>query len=396
MRPTPPLLALVPPLLVACVGAAACGAAQGGRLTPEALRPDPALALAPGLVAAPSQEPILVPGSWAAPVRARIEAVIRAHGRPDLPLQERPLAVLDFEGTCVRNELGEALLVAAIERRALVVGESLFASVPPELGLEELRRHAARVAELPPDTSPAELERSPAFVAWRAGLVRVYRELRAREGGAAGAAWLATTLAGLTARDVRALAQEALTAELRRPLARRTLATAADGSVALARAAGIRYPDEMRDLVAALQRHGFDVWVVSATNQWTVEVGVQPLGIAPHHVVGARLAADPDGRLLPEIVPPLPWGPGKVAAVRTFIGRPPTLVIGDGAADRELLGTATALAVLIEGGRPVSDAPPDQAPPETAGGPGDAPQDDLRALAAEEGWAVQPAFAVAP
>lgn len=370
MRLTLLLLALAPPFVVG-----SCAGVQGGTLTPEALRPEPAVRLAPGLEAAPSQEAVLVPGSWAAPVRERIEEVIRGAGRADRPLDERPVAVLDFDGTCIRNDLGEALLVTAIERRALVVDETLLASVPPDLGQEELRRAAARLAELPADAPLADLERDAAFLAWRKKLVAVYHGLREREGGAAAVSWLARTLAGLTPGDVRALTREALAAEQQRPLGTRALAEHAVDDAPLLIASGIRYPDEMRDLAAALQRHGFDVWVVSASNQWTVEVGAQPLGIAPHHVIGVRLATDPDGRLRPEVVPPLTWGPGKVEAVKAFIGRPPTLVVGDGASDRELLGTATALAVLIDS-------------PE--------PNQELRAAAEEEGWAFQPPFEVAP
>jgi len=366
MRRSSPLPALAS-LLLLC----ACAARPNG-LTPEALRPDPVVDRPPGLVPAPSQEEILAPGSWDTGVLARIEAVIRSAGRPDLPCRERPVAVLDFDGTCIRNDIGDAVLLAAIDRRAIVADEALLASVPPELGQEGLRRDAARVAELPPDATLPDLERDAGFLSWRKSLATVYRRLREREGGAAAVAWLAGALAGWTPREVRAVTRETLATELGRPLGERLLQDGDYDPDPLSMPAGIRYPAELRDLVAALQRHGFDVWVVSASNQWSVEVGAQPLGIAPHHAIGVRLAADPDGRLTREVIPPLPYGPGKVEAVRVFVGRAPTLVVGNGESDRELLATATALAVVI------------------------APGEELRATAEEEGWAIQSAFALEP
>jgi phosphoserine phosphatase len=368
--PALPALPALPSLLL-LAGVAGCALPAGG-LTPEALRPEPVVDRAPGLVAAPPREEILAAGSWDAGVLTRLEALIRSAGRPDLPVSERPVAVLDFDGTCIRNDIGEALLLTAIERRMIVVDEGLLASVPPELGRETLRRDAVRMAELPSVAGLPDPGRDAGLLSWRKALVAVYLRLHEREGGAAAVAWLAGALAGRTPREVRALTRETLAEELARPLGERLLQDGDYDPQPLAVPAGIRYPAEMLDLVAALQRHGFDVWVVSASNQWSVEVGAQRLGIPPHHVVGVRLAADPGGRLTREVLPPLPWGPGKVEAVRAFIGRRPTLVVGNGASDRELLATAAALAVVI------------------------APDEDLRALADEEGWAVQSPFALAP
>lgn len=341
-------------------------------MAPESLQPETVGSRAPGLSAAPSQESALPDGSWAPDVRARLEQLLRAHGRPDVPLGQRPVAVLDFDGTCVRNDLGEAVLLEAIDRRALVTNEAFLATLPEDTSRAELRVAAERTALLPADLRLDELEEQAPFLALRKGLVGIYGALQARGEPAAAVAWLARTLVGLRPDDVRALTEDALERTQCAPLAERRLALGPYDEDPIVVPSGVHYHAEVRALVAALQRHGFDVWIVSASNQWTVEVGAQRLGIAPHHVIGVQLAQDADGRLLPEVLEPLPWGPGKVDAVRTFIGRPPALVVGDGAGDREMLRLATTLAVVID------------------------PDEETRAVANDEGWAIQPRFAPGP
>ncbi len=48
----------------------------------------------------------------------------------------------------------------------------------------------------------------------------------------------------------------------------------------------------MKDLIAALQQNGFDVWVVSASPQLVVERFAAKVNIAPDHVIGIRSVDD--------------------------------------------------------------------------------------------------------
>lgn len=291
---------------------------------------------------------------------------MRDRGRPDVPAAERPLVVLDFDNTCIRHDIGEALLLEAAERLAFRFDAGFWDAIPADMGRADLQ---AAVARLAPD-SRHEVPPSADFLRWRKGMLLVYEGIIERDGGPASAAWLVQVLAGMRPADVRDLARATLAKELARPIGEELLATGPDDPQPVVMATGIRYHAEMRELVAALQRHGFDVWVVSASNQWTVEVAAAGIGIPADHVIAIRTLRDADGRLTSGIEPPLTYGPGKVEGIRQFIGRVPALAVGDAATDREMLAGAD-LALLIDKG-----------------------DEELAAFAREKGWLVQPRFAV--
>jgi hypothetical protein len=135
------------------------------------------------------------------------------------------------------------------------------------------------------------------------------------------------------------------------------------------------YP-EMVELVAVLLAHEFDVWVVSASNVWSVRWlvlnGLNPLlragpkgaAVRADHVVGVSLllqdkrgsllkdpllvAADASYarmehdalqtlRLTAKLHFPVPVYSGKVAAILDLIGRRPYLAVGDSPGDHAML-----------------------------------------------------------
>jgi phosphoserine phosphatase len=136
------------------------------------------------------------------------------------------------------------------------------------------------------------------------------------------------------------------------------------------------FHSEMVELVAELLRHEFDVWIVSASNVWSVRYmvihGLNPLlqergvraGLPPDHVLGAstlltnrrkellkdtvlvraspsyaRLhrAALADLRLTSRLQFPVPLYSGKVAAIWDALARSPYLCVGDSSSDHAML-----------------------------------------------------------
>ncbi|MBI3016445.1 MAG: haloacid dehalogenase-like hydrolase [Deltaproteobacteria bacterium] len=57
----------------------------------------------------------------------------------------------------------------------------------------------------------------------------------------------------------------------------------------------VRIYTQMKDLIGALQRQGFDVWIISASIQPTVEVAAKKVGVAPDHVIGVRQTLSKEG-----------------------------------------------------------------------------------------------------
>ena len=95
---------------------------------------------------------------------------------------------------------------------------------------------------------------------------------------------------------------------------------------------------EMRDLVGRLQQLGTDVWAVSSTNDWVIEEGVTRFGIAPDHVLSARVA-DHNGIVSQELVD-VPTDEGKVAALARVGISAPDAVFGNSVHDAVMLAIA--------------------------------------------------------
>lgn len=105
----------------------------------------------------------------------------------------------------------------------------------------------------------------------------------------------------------------------------------------------------VRELVWALHRHGWDVWVVTASAEVLVQAVADRVGIHPNRVVGMRLAVGPDGRYLPGVAPPVTWREGKVEAIALACARDPAFVAGDSQGDLPMLRRARFRLVVDRG-----------------------------------------------
>lgn len=237
----------------------------------------------------------LFTGRWTPQVRAALEALLEAPREPGTA----PLAVFDWDGTCIAGDVGESAL--------------------------------------------AWLDRGDG-----GDRLGTYERMVTSHGKVVAYAWCAEALAGPTQMELREIARQILHEGF---------------------AAGtIVERDEIRDLIWALQRHGWEVWVVSASQETLVEVAAQRYGVPANRVIGMALAAGPDGRLLPEVAGPVTFRQGKVDAIDRRIGHRPTLALGDAETDAEMLLCARH-ALVVDRGDPT-----------------------LLKLAGEEGWWIQPAF----
>jgi phosphatidylglycerophosphatase C len=99
------------------------------------------------------------------------------------------------------------------------------------------------------------------------------------------------------------------------------------------------HPEALRVLRWA-QAERLDVFLVSASPRPIIEAAGALLGIAPDHIAAATPLFEAD-RMLAKVHRPIPYGPGKVAALREKIGeRALYAAFGDNAFDVALLGEA--------------------------------------------------------
>ena len=95
---------------------------------------------------------------------------------------------------------------------------------------------------------------------------------------------------------------------------------------------------EMRELTNQLVNQGCEIWAVSSTNNWVVEVGASRFGIAPDRVLAASVHIE-DGRASDRLIR-VPTDELKAVAIREVIGKPMEAVFGNSVHDQAMLEMA--------------------------------------------------------
>lgn len=126
----------------------------------------------------------------------------------------------------------------------------------------------------------------------------------------------------------------------------------------------LRFRPALRELIWAMQRHRWDVWVVTASPAVVITVAAQSLGIPASRVLGMWCGQE-HGRFVRPTREPITYRQGKVDALGTVGVDAPTFAAGDAPTDLEMLRTAQ-YGLVVDRGHPV-----------------------LREEAAQRGWWVQ-------
>lgn len=257
---------------------------------------------------------VLESDGWSTPVARQLAHLLDCPG----------VAVFDFDDTCIEGDLGDAVFHHAVEAGS--ISTALF-----------------------------DLPAHPTADDWLATADRLLEE----HGPEVGYPFFVQAFAGWSVDDLRAHARAVLLREQAAPRGQRALGSQRVRS-------GIRYRDPVVRLARRLRDAGWDLWIVSGTAQWAVEVGADPLGVAAHRVCGQRVEVR-DGTLTDVPVRPTVFGAGKVEVLRERLDGRPDLALGDSPNDTQMLQWSRHAVVL--------DA-------------GDA--NSLGPLARERGWGVQP------
>jgi haloacid dehalogenase-like hydrolase len=211
-----------------------------------------------------------------------------------------PVAVFDWDDTMMKNDIGNATLFYMLRHDAVLQ--------PPDRDWSRTNKHltaAGRAAlggacdSIAEPGQPLPTSHSPRCADT---VFTIYDRDVTPEGASAfdgdsdmihqSYAWGVQLQAGHTPDEVRDFARHAYAENANAPLgATQTVGTSTNVT------AWVRIYDAMRDLVRALRQTGFDVWVVSASSQWLVEVVGAEVGVDASHVVGVRALMSPNGKL---------------------------------------------------------------------------------------------------
>ncbi len=279
-----------------------------------------------------------------------------------------PLALLDWDNTTVKNDIGNATffwMVRNSKVRLPINGDwtttSQYLTAPAAAALAAACGGLAAPGQsLPTGTSTGCADE----------LTSVYIDRQTRAGTAAfanynhrrvepSAAWAAQLLAGWTDADVTGFAQEARKQSLDAP-------EGDEQSVGTTRQTGwVRYYSQMRDLIGTLQADGFDVRIISASPEPVVRVWAADVGISEDRVMGTR--TDHDGDVLTTRLalcggePSIPYNEGKRCRVNEQVygvkgaaafdqlpePRRQAFAAGDADGDATFTADATALRLVI-------------------------------------------------
>jgi phosphoserine phosphatase len=278
------------------------------------------------------------------------------------PRDERAVAVFDFDNTCILGDIGELYSYWLVEQLAYRYDlEAFWDLIDERDGRHDIRDLVEDLARIDRD-DPAWAK---VYATYRAEMAAIYPRKLKRDGKASAYEWAVRLHVGLTEDEMHDMSRQCIRREWSRPTGTSVFET--DRGERLEVSVGIRPFQEIREVMDQLRAANYEVWVVSATNLWTVTTAAGLcFDIAPDRVLGNRVETTTDGQLTAELVPPALFRDGKVEVIDREIGVRPTIVFGDSETDLSMMEWAE-LAVLIDHGD------------EKAG-----------AAAAEHGWAVQP------
>lgn len=278
---------------------------------------------------------------WSSTVRARLEEVIAR------PSSVRPVAVFDFDNTCILGDIGELYSHYLIDEvRYRYDLDAFWQLIDPQDGRDELRR----LAEVSASLSPPQRIGHPVHQRYLAEMGALYERKLAREGKASCYAWAVRLHVGLSETQMHDWSLEAIERELARPVELERRTTSRGEEVRIGR--GIRVLPAIIETIAALKAAGWEAWIVSATNRWSVRAFASHYGLPKERIVGNMVEVE-DGTLTDRLMPPALFRQGKVEIIEREIGCRPQIVFGDSDTDFEMLCQATDLAVVIDHGHPM-------------------------------------------
>ncbi len=292
---------------------------------------------------------------WRREVEERLEGLLAGGGKGE------PV-VFDFDNTCILGDIGELFSHFLIDEMLYRYDlDAFWEQIHREDGRGELRKITEAALSVPADQRAGREE----YEVYLAEMGALYGRRLERAGPRDCYEWAVRLHVGMTAEEVRRWTAEAIEREMKRATEVEVRRTEGGEEVRIGR--GIRMLREMGELIKGLREAGFDVWIVSATNRWSVEVFAAHFGVGPERVLGNRVVVDVEGVMTGETERPVLYREGKVAIIEEAIGRWPRLVAGDSVTDLEMMREAREMALLIDRGSPV-----------------------LRGEAEKRGWAVQP------
>ena len=246
---------------------------------------------------------------------------------------ERPVAVFDCDGTVIQGDIGEAMLYHQLEEFQFRVSPAtVWNDFPHREELDTLYKVLHNAA-------PGTRTNNPRFTSFADMILSWYFDQIAEGKIEKACADIVRLLAGYSLAEVRDIAESTFIREIESPVRDRAL-----GRRTLPK--GVRFIRESIDLLEKLKNLGFQIWVVSGSNKWSVEAVFRRLGIPADRVIGIELTSE-HGTLSSKVKTPVPVRENKVHALQGHVSPAPLLVASDSDNDIPLFQYSADLKVLV-------------------------------------------------
>ncbi|WP_158257440.1 haloacid dehalogenase-like hydrolase [Haliangium sp. UPWRP_2] len=205
-----------------------------------------------------------------------------------------PVAIFDWDNTVIKNDIGDASVFYALRSGSLRQPRDRNWRYTSPYLMDDAAQALSTACDSLAAPGEALATNTPAGQACASEILSIYSKAKTAAGKPAFSgwnyrrmepsyAWAAQLLAGMTPDEARALGAAAMVAGQWAPIGA-TQQVGSDSKVT----AWLRINEPMHDLIATLQRTGFDVWVVSASQQHIVEAAAEHVGVTRDHVIGIR------------------------------------------------------------------------------------------------------------
>ena len=193
----------------------------------------------------------------------------------------RKVAVFDWDNTVIKNDIGDAAFIGLLDR-GLVADPGDWRRTSPYLtdaAVTALKNGASAERIFTLYNSMKTPDGAPAFTGHDPKITEPAY------------AWLGHLLAGNTPDAIRRASREIFERQLANPIG----ATRRIGNDTIADY--IRVYPQIADLIKALDKSGFEVWVVSATPKYIIDLCAEKVGIPQERVIGIENVVGPDGKI---------------------------------------------------------------------------------------------------
>jgi len=250
------------------------------------------------------------------------------------PREVTPLAVVDCDGTIIKGDIGEAMFYFQIER--FLFRESPGTLWPDYPDRKELDRLFNSLVQNPPFIGSQD-GRQIAFanhlLDWYFAQLKAGQTMKA-------CADIVRLWSGFREAEVVEVARDTVKAELAPGPEERLL-----GKHLLPR--GVGYIKETREMLERIRAVGFNTWVVSGSNVWSVREICRHLPVAPTQIAGISLGRKGD-LISSQVLHPVPVNEGKVDLLKAKGFPQPMIVVSNSILDLPLYKHCRGLKVLVQ------------------------------------------------